>query len=71
MIVARNLGRSGEQVDHVALSEFDVESVDMLTLVMIGNCTTRTFGHGDITRTYTPRGYEKKMDDPDSSEEEP
>jgi cobalt-precorrin 5A hydrolase/precorrin-3B C17-methyltransferase len=69
VIVARNLGRSGERVDHVALSDFDVESVDMLTLVMIGNCTTRSFGQGDTTRTYTPRGYEKKMGDPDSSEE--
>jgi cobalt-precorrin 5A hydrolase/precorrin-3B C17-methyltransferase len=71
VIVARNLGRSGERVDHVALGDFDVESVDMLTLVMIGNCTTRSFGQGDTTRTYTPRGYEKKMGDPGSSEEEP
>ena len=60
VIVARNLGRTGEAVEHVALAEFETEKVDMLTLVLIGNSQTRSFGQGGKTRTYTPRGYEEK-----------
>ncbi len=69
VIIARNLGRSGERVDHVTLGDFDVESVDMLTLVMIGSSATRSFGQGTTLRTYTPRGYAKKMSGPDRCEE--
>ncbi len=65
VIVARNLGRSGEQVDHATLGDFDVGSVDMLTLVIIGSSASRSFGRGPAMRTYTPRGYVKKMSGPD------
>ncbi|UCH72945.1 MAG: precorrin-3B C(17)-methyltransferase [Rhodospirillales bacterium] len=69
VIVARNLGRSGEEVDHVALCDFDVDSVDMLTLVIIGSSATRSFGRGTAMRTYTPRGYAKTTSGPDRCEE--
>ncbi len=69
VIVARNLGRSGERVDQVALGDFDVDSVDMLTLVVIGSSATRRFGQGTTMRTYTPRGYAKKMDGSNRREE--
>ena len=69
VIVARNLGRTGERVDHVALGDFDFDSVDMLTLVMIGSSATRCFSQGTAMRIYTPRGYAKKMSGTDRSEE--
>ncbi len=57
VIVARNLGRAGEHVEIIALSEFDPDSIDMLTLVMIGGSETRAIDSGDGKRVYTPRGY--------------
>jgi cobalt-precorrin 5A hydrolase/precorrin-3B C17-methyltransferase len=57
VIVARNLGRAGEHVKIVALSDFDPDTIDMLTLVMIGGNETRAIESGDGRRVYTPRGY--------------
>ena len=57
VIVARNLGRAGEHVNIVALSDFDPDMIDMLTLVMIGGNQTRAIESGDGRRVYTPRGY--------------
>jgi cobalt-precorrin 5A hydrolase/precorrin-3B C17-methyltransferase len=58
VILARNLGRPTEAVTIVDLADFDIDAVDMLTLVMIGNSqTSRVPG----TRwVYTPRGYAGK-----------
>lgn len=57
VIVARNLGRTDEETTIVPLSEFDVDSVDMLTIVIFGNSQTRLLNLGDGPRAYTPRGY--------------
>ena len=57
IIVARNLGRVEETVRMVALSDFDPDVVDMLTLVMVGGRETRLIETGDGPRIYTPRGY--------------
>jgi len=57
VIIARNLGRADEETTIVPLSEFDVDSVDMLTIVIIGNSQTRMLNLGDGARAYTPRGY--------------
>lgn len=54
VILARNLGRADETVTLTTLGDFDTESVDMLTLVIIGNNRTRIMERG---RVYTPRGY--------------
>jgi cobalt-precorrin 5A hydrolase/precorrin-3B C17-methyltransferase len=51
--VARQLGRSGEQVTLHTLGDLPVEAVDMLTLVLVGNSTTRL----EAGRMVTPRGY--------------
>jgi cobalt-precorrin 5A hydrolase/precorrin-3B C17-methyltransferase len=59
VILARNLGRADETVTVTTLAEFDTESVDMLTLVMIGNSQSRTTS---ANRAYTPRGYSDKKD---------
>ncbi len=57
---ARNLGRDGEIVSIFRLGDAWVESVDMLTLVMIGSTSTRAFAMGGQQRLYTPRGYAAK-----------
>ena len=41
VVLARNLGRDGESVATIPLARLDVESVDMLTLVLVGASTTR------------------------------
>jgi cobalt-precorrin 5A hydrolase/precorrin-3B C17-methyltransferase len=51
--LARQLGRPGESVRLYTLEDLPVEEVDMLTLVLIGNSTSRLQdGH-----MVTPRGY--------------
>ncbi len=51
--LARQLGREGESVRLHTLGSLPVEEVDMLTLVLIGNSTSR-LADG---RMVTPRGY--------------
>lgn len=51
--LARQLGRSGESVRLCTLADLPVEEVDMLTLVLIGNSTSRL----QDGRMVTPRGY--------------
>ena len=62
VILARNLGRTDEEVKVLALADLEVDMVDMLTLVMIGSSQSRTFETTAGVRVYTPRGYEKKME---------
>ncbi len=57
VVIARNLGRTDETVRITTLAELDTKSVDMLTLVIVGNSETRILNHTDGVRTYTPRGY--------------
>jgi cobalt-precorrin 5A hydrolase/precorrin-3B C17-methyltransferase len=57
---ARNLGRAGETVKIYRLGDDWVDSVDMLTLVMVGSTATKRLELGTSARLYTPRGYEKK-----------
>jgi len=51
--LARQLGRLGESVRLYTLQDLPVEEVDMLTLVLIGNRTSRV----QDGRMVTPRGY--------------
>ncbi len=58
VVIARKLGRPGEQVTVTTLAEVSPAAVDMLTLVLIGASTTRVIAHGDGRPiVYTPRGY--------------
>jgi cobalt-precorrin 5A hydrolase/precorrin-3B C17-methyltransferase len=61
--LARNLGRAGETLAVSPLADFNPDSVDMLSLVMVGNSQSRLLQVPD-GRTYfwTPRGYAAKMD---------
>ncbi len=63
VIIARNLGRDDEEIITTNLIDFNHETVDMLSLVMVGNSDTKTIKRGGHDITYTPRGYQKKMVD--------
>ena len=60
VILARNLGRAGEEITITTLANFDPARVDMLTLVLIGNSSTRVAAHGGRAWVHTPRGYADK-----------
>lgn len=57
VVIARNLGRGDETVSIASLAELDVESIDMLTVLIVGNGETRMVNLADGPRIYTPRGY--------------
>ncbi|MFT5182492.1 MAG: cobalt-precorrin 5A hydrolase/precorrin-3B C17-methyltransferase, partial [Alphaproteobacteria bacterium] len=57
VIIARNLARDGETVRVVPLAELAVDDIDMLSLVIIGNTTSRAMRRGNDDWVYTPRGY--------------
>lgn len=60
VVVASNLGRPDEKVTVLPLDAFDCETVDMLTVVIVGSSATRRIGKSPRARVYTPRGYEAK-----------
>ncbi len=60
VILARNLGRSGDHSDVIPLDQLSPEKADMQTLVIIGNSQTRQDKTGAI---YTPRGYPVPSED--------
>ena len=61
VILATNLGREGERIRIVPLSELDINEVDMLTVVIVGSSETQTVTTGDgRSWVYTPRGYSAK-----------
>ena len=63
VILARNLGRDGESLTTVDLSELTPEMVDMLTVVLVGSSETRRVARGDGGAwVYTPRGYAAKQE---------
>ena len=53
VILGKSLGRPEESLTVTPLAQFDPETVDMLSLVMVGSSQTRISGD----RVYTPRGY--------------
>jgi cobalt-precorrin 5A hydrolase/precorrin-3B C17-methyltransferase len=60
VLLGRNLGRPGEQMDIITLEALNSDMVDMLTTVMIGSSTSRQIASGGGARVYTPRGYHTK-----------
>ena len=53
VVMARQLGRSDEQVSIHSLGDLRPEDVDMLTVLIIGNSSSRVLDG----RMVTPRGY--------------
>ncbi|KQT83087.1 precorrin-3B C(17)-methyltransferase [Aurantimonas sp. Leaf443] len=61
VILAANLGRSGESLRIVTLATLRTEDVDMLTTVVVGSSQSRVVTTGEGRRfVYTPRGYARK-----------
>ncbi len=58
--VGRNLGRPDETMTVTPLGDFDPETVDMLSIVVVGNSESRTLSLPQGVRVYTPRGYAQK-----------
>jgi cobalt-precorrin 5A hydrolase/precorrin-3B C17-methyltransferase len=58
VIIARNLGRDGEEVRLTTLNALDPKTIDMLTVVLVGSSETRAVERADGRAwVYTPRGY--------------
>ena len=56
VLIARNLGRSGETCRVTTLAALAEAEIDMLTMVIVGSSATRVIA-GATPRLYTPRGY--------------
>lgn len=54
IVLGRDVGRPGEQVRVVSLSDVDLDECDMRTVIIIGSSTTRLAPGG---RVFTPRWY--------------
>jgi cobalt-precorrin 5A hydrolase/precorrin-3B C17-methyltransferase len=64
VVLGRNLGRREENLRITTLAALDPETVDMLTVVLIGASTTRCFLRPDGGAwVYTPRGYGAKNEE--------
>jgi cobalt-precorrin 5A hydrolase / precorrin-3B C17-methyltransferase len=58
VILATNLGRTGEIVRNVTLGDLKIDDVDMLTVVLVGSSQSRKIITGEGREwVYTPRGY--------------
>jgi cobalt-precorrin 5A hydrolase/precorrin-3B C17-methyltransferase len=58
VVLARNLGRSGQTVTVKTLGDLAVADADMRTVILIGSSQTRIFNQGDRHQwVYTPRYY--------------
>jgi cobalt-precorrin 5A hydrolase / precorrin-3B C17-methyltransferase len=59
VILARNLGRSGQEVRVITLGELEPGSADMRTVILIGSSQTRLIPRADGSSwVYTPRSYQ-------------
>ena len=67
VVLARNLGRTGETVRVTALGDLTGEDADMLTLVLVGSSTTRRAAGRHDTWVYTPRGYASRIKPEDAA----
>ncbi len=57
VIVARNLGRPGEQVEVRRFADAGGAAVDMLSLVLVGSTATQVVQRAGGPLVFTPRGY--------------
>ena len=57
MVQGRDIGGPGEKVEVLRAAEFDPDTVDMRTLLIIGSSRTRMVQTGAGPRAYTPRSY--------------
>lgn len=60
VVIARQVGRPEQSITHTTLGELDQDSVDMMTVLLVGSSQSRQLTIGGATRVYTPRGYRAK-----------
>ena len=53
----KRMARDGESVRILPLAELAADTIDMLSLIIIGNTTSRAVRRGGNSWAYTPRGY--------------
>ena len=58
IVLARNLGRPGQQTTIKTLETLSVNDADMRTIILIGSSRTRSFDRAGRTWVYTPRHYD-------------
>lgn len=61
VILGKNLTRENEIITHTTLANLDIQQVDMLTLVLVGNSESKRIEIAQKQWVYTPRGYGKKL----------
>lgn len=60
VVVARNLGREGEETGIIELQQLEREQIDMRTILLIGSSKSRTLKRPDgRCFVYTPRSYDE------------
>ena len=57
IVQGRDIGGPGEKVEVVSAAEFDPDTVDMRTLLIVGSSRTRVMQTSVGPRAYTPRSY--------------
>lgn len=57
MVQGRDIGGPGERVEVFRACEFDPDTVDMRTLLIVGSSRTRMMSTAAGPRAYTPRSY--------------
>ncbi|KMW59273.1 Cobalamin biosynthesis protein CbiG [Candidatus Rhodobacter oscarellae] len=62
VLLASSLGRPEEEIRYRALSDLEVDEVDMLTVVLVGSSNSKLAQLGEGPRMYTPRGYARRID---------
>ncbi len=63
VVVASNVGRPRERVLVTTLAEVRPETVDMLSIVLVGASGSKAISANGTTMAFTPRGYAKKSID--------
>ncbi|WP_232830330.1 precorrin-3B C(17)-methyltransferase [Oceanicella sp. SM1341] len=66
VLLASSLGRPEENLRYRRLDALEVDEVDMLTVVIVGSSQSRLAALGEGPRMYTPRGYAKRIDAPET-----
>ena len=60
VVIASNVGRATEKITVTTLSAVDTDTVDMLSIVLVGAPNSRFLTANGRRMAYTPRGYEMK-----------
>jgi cobalt-precorrin 5A hydrolase/precorrin-3B C17-methyltransferase len=58
IVIAHSVGRKDEKIEFTTISDIETDTIDMMTLLIIGSSKTRSyFNNSREQKVYTPRGY--------------